>query len=165
MKFKTLFFPTALLLFFLSCSQTFGEEKPNLKKWVASCEIDKITDDKSCQTIIMADRGRFLYAIIFKVIHSQEYGNVYGFYFYAASYSNDSESDNCQNSNVVRIDKNDAIDFEGTNLIGDMANPLIEQMLTGKTAIAKCGDDDFTFPLNGFREGYEFVKENMAFDP
>ena len=157
MKFKTLVLSTALLLLFLSSSQAFGA---NLKKWEASCDIDKFTDVKYCKTIFDTFGGDDLYRIFFLVIYSQENVNEYGFVF-----SGGFKSSFCQNSNVIRIDKNDAIYFEGQDIDEDMARKLLEQMLAGKTAIARCGDVDFTFTLNGFPEGYEFVKKNMAFDP
>jgi len=160
MKFKTLVFSTALLLFFLICSQAFGEEGPNFKKWGTSCEIDKFTDEKTCETSVYTTGNDHLNWIYFLVAPPQKIGNSYGFFF-----SGGSKSSFCKNSNVIRIDKNDAILFEGQYTIGDIAQKLLEQLLAGKIAIARCGDVDFTFTLNGFPEGYEFVKKNMAFDP
>ena len=154
MKFKTLVFSTALLLFFLSCSQVFGVY---LKKWLSTCQFDKVTDEKYCITNIWVTSDNITYAIGF-IIKGPK--NDYAFRF-----ADKSKSNNCLNSNVVRIDKNDAIYFKDRIIYGYKAHKLLEQMLAGKTAIARCGDVDFTFTLNGFPEGYEFVKENMAFDP
>jgi len=162
MKFKTLVFSVALLLFFLTSSQAFGA---NLKKWEASCDIDKFTDEKSCRTFVYTTNDDIIYRIYFMVFHSQKKGKDYGLFFYVHPFYGTSKSNYCHNSNVIRIDKNDAIYFNNYIIIEDMANQVLEQMLTGKTVAAKCGDDDFTFPLNGFSEGYEFVKKNMAFDP
>jgi len=156
MKFKTLVFSTALLLIFLSFSQAFGEK---LEMWLSTCHVDKFTDEKTCSTFVNAGSEGNIYRIqFFMASHINE--DIYFFNFGAFF-----ESDNCLNSNVIRIDKNDAIFFEGQDIIGDKAHRLLEQMLAGKTAIARCGDVDFTFPLNGFPEIYESVKKNMDFDP
>jgi len=160
MKFTTLVFSTALLLFFLTHSQAFGNETFSFKKWVASCDIDKFTDEKSCNTYVDTFSNSKFYRVHFLMTHSQIYDEFIGFLIADSSKSND-----CLNSNVVRIDKNDAIFFEGRTINEEKANKLLQQMLAGKTAMARCGDVDFTFSLNGFPEGYEFVKKNMAFDP
>ena len=128
--------------------------------WVASCDIDKFTDEKSCNTSVYTAGDGNLYRISFYLIDSQKYGNRSAFIFDGGSKSN-----NCHKSNVIRIDKNDAIFFEDQGITMGKARKLLEQMLAGKTVIARCGDIDLTFTLNGFPEGYEFVKENMAFDP
>ncbi len=154
MKFKTLVFSVALL--FLSHSQTFGEK---LEMWLSTCHVDKFTDEKTCSIFVNAGSDGNIYRIhFFMASHINE--DIYFFHF--GSFF---ESDNCENSNVIRIDKNDAIFFEGQTIKVDKATKLLKQMIAGKTAIARCGDVDFTFPLNGFPEIYESVKQNMAFDP
>jgi len=149
-------------LLFLTHNLAFADadEEPGFTKWVASCEVDRFTDDQTCQNSIFTISEDIFYGISFMINPSNQDGNIYGFHFYDTSKYNF-----CQNYNVIRVDKYEAIYFENRIINGNKARKLLEQMLVGKTVIARCGTRDFDFTLNGFRDGYKFVISNMAFDP
>ena len=138
-----------------SINQTLAEHRANTlpSGWNVRCNIDSLTDKKQCfMAKFFASCNGCSKEHSIRVEKTQNGSTLLSFGL----------NDNTGTSATVRIDKNKAERYSGTNVKGSQASKLIKQMKRGNKGIAEywTWPDDhnkYSFNLDGFSEAYNLL--------